>query len=394
MSELQWKASSFDLHSSPRPLKYAVLLISFSLVAFFIFSALFKIEKTVIAEGEVGAFDGEKLVVASHDGNLKAIHVRVGDKVAKGQVLAQIQIPFADESLVAKVLQQIKVQYDILYNHKDNLSDLDFPKWKEIKSENPNLTKLILEAESTWEKYKLADRSLKLLAKKQLHNAQIQKGKLLVKINSLKKSSQKSLLNSLIDELEEKLQKLESDQLSIREDAHSKIAVSRTDALNSLRNLSLQINEFYEAYQIKAYSDGVVARSMLNSFQHIVKDQAAFSIIPSGGRFNAVLKVPSIEVGSIEISQSVHMAIDSFPYQRFGYFTGKVESIDQSISNEDNKHKVFIVRSSLDPPKQSNRDIASFVRVLPGMKIEAYIETRKLSLLRIIYEKIFTNDTQ
>ena len=394
MNDLHWNTSSFNLHSTSRPLKWAIVLISIAIVGFFIFSLLYKTERTVVADGEVGTLEGEKLVLSPRDGNIKELNLKVGDKILKDQVIAQLQIPFTDEKSVFEVMNQIKLQNEILQKHKDNLSDLEFPKWKDVKSENPNLSKLISEAESTWEKYKYADRSLKLLAKKQLQNGLIQKRKLQVKLNSLVKSSQRKLMASLIDEIEEKIQKLETDQIGIQEEARAKLALARTDALNSLKHLSLQILEFYESYQIKSYCEGVVAKKMINSFQYISKNQTVVSIVPAGGNYVAVLKVASSRVGKVELKQNVKLAVDSFPYERFGYFEGQVESIDQSISNESNSDGAFIVRTTLNSPKQNNREIASQLRVLPGMKIKAYIETRKLTLFRIMYEKIFTSETQ
>ena len=154
MNDLHWNTSSFNLHSTSRPLKWAIVLISIAIVGFFIFSLLYKTERTVVADGEVGTLEGEKLVLSPRDGNIKELNLKVGDKILKDQVIAQLQIPFTDEKSVFEVMNQIKLQNEILQKHKDNLSDLEFPKWKDVKSENPNLSKLISEAESTWEKYK------------------------------------------------------------------------------------------------------------------------------------------------------------------------------------------------------------------------------------------------
>ncbi len=90
------------------------------------------------------------------------------------------------------------------------------------------------------------------------------------------------------------------------------------------------------------------------------------------------------------MSNTVKIAIEAYPYQRFGHFEGEVSTIDKTTTVGDKD--TFLARSSLRFP-QNSRTPANEIVLLPGMKAKAYIQTRKLSIFQLVYEKLFSNES-
>lgn len=115
------------------------------------------------------------------------------------------------------------------------------------------------------------------------------------------------------------------------------------------------------------------------------------TIIPSGSRLRAELAVPSAAIGFVKAGQNVRLAVDAFPYQRFGTIKGKVVTVSSSSVSaqaEDGRTiAVYPVTVELD-----SVSVTAFGRREPlvsGMTLTARIVTEKQSLLQWLFEPLF-----
>ena len=115
------------------------------------------------------------------------------------------------------------------------------------------------------------------------------------------------------------------------------------------------------------------------------------TIIPSGSRLRAELAVPSAAIGFVKSGQDVRLAVDAFPYQRFGTVKGKVVTVSSSSVStqaEDGRTiAVYPVTVELD-----SASVTAFGRREPlvsGMTLTARIVTEKQSLLQWLFEPLF-----
>ena len=84
------------------------------------------------------------------------------------------------------------------------------------------------------------------------------------------------------------------------------------------------------SYALSAPIAGKVTALTMRSGQRVSPQTQVMTIIPEGATLRAELNVPSQAIGFIEVGQDVRLAIDAFPYQRFGTVTGKVRTVASS----------------------------------------------------------------
>lgn len=115
------------------------------------------------------------------------------------------------------------------------------------------------------------------------------------------------------------------------------------------------------------------------------------TIVPAGSKLRAELAIPSSAIGFIKQEQSVRLAVDAFPYQRFGTVAGKVQTVSTSAINAQGANgsviTVYPVTVALDAAR-----IAAYGRSEPlvsGMTLTARIVTDKQSLLEWLFEPLF-----
>jgi membrane fusion protein len=115
------------------------------------------------------------------------------------------------------------------------------------------------------------------------------------------------------------------------------------------------------------------------------------AIVPAGAKLHAELAVPSAAIGFVKPGQQVRLAIDAFPYQRFGTVTGKVQTVSASAVNAQGPNgasiAVYPVTVAID-----NARVSAYGRKEPlvsGMTLSARIVTDKQSLLQYLFEPLF-----
>lgn len=115
------------------------------------------------------------------------------------------------------------------------------------------------------------------------------------------------------------------------------------------------------------------------------------AIVPAGSKLRAELAVPSAAIGFVKRGQQVRLAIDAFPYQRFGTVTGTVQTVSASAVNAQGPNgstiAVYPVTVALD-----TASIAAYGRnesLVSGMSLTARIVTEQQSLLEWLFEPLF-----
>ncbi|MCU0949398.1 MAG: HlyD family efflux transporter periplasmic adaptor subunit [Porphyrobacter sp.] len=145
------------------------------------------------------------------------------------------------------------------------------------------------------------------------------------------------------------------------------------------------------AYVLRAPVAGRVTALTARIGQPAANGSQLMVIVPSGARLTAQLAVPSAAIGFIKPGQEVRVALDAFPYQRFGTVQGRVATVATSAVNAPGPNgatiAVYPVVVTL-----SDTAITAFGKrepLVPGMSLTARIITEKQSLLEWLFEPIF-----
>lgn len=115
------------------------------------------------------------------------------------------------------------------------------------------------------------------------------------------------------------------------------------------------------------------------------------AIVPAGSVLRAELAIPSSAIGFVKAGQTVRLAIDAFPYQRFGTVKGKVLTVAASsisrIGPNGEVISAYPVTVALD-----QFGVEAFGRrepLISGMTLTARIITEKQSLLEWLFEPLY-----
>lgn len=115
------------------------------------------------------------------------------------------------------------------------------------------------------------------------------------------------------------------------------------------------------------------------------------TIIPAGSKLQVELFIPSSSIGFVKPGQEVRLAIDAFPYQRFGTITGRILIMARSPVTrqvgDGRTLSAYPVTVTLD-----RTHMTAFGRqekLIPGMTLTARIITEKQSLFRWLFEPLF-----
>lgn len=145
------------------------------------------------------------------------------------------------------------------------------------------------------------------------------------------------------------------------------------------------------SYAIRAPLAGTVTALTARIGQPANPQVPLMTILPAGAELQAELAVPSSAIGFVEAGQEVSLAIDAFPYQRFGTVKGEVLTVAESALSQQDANgavvAVYPVRVKLNADA-----VSAFGRSEPlvsGMTLSARIVTEKQSLLEWLFEPLY-----
>ena len=173
----------------------------------------------------------------------------------------------------------------------------------------------------------------------------------------------------------------------------------KRDTLDVLRQANEQIGqlepEAEKAEQRKklmtltAPVDGTVQQLATHTIGGVVTAaQPIMVIVPSEDKLEIEAIVPNKDIGFVQAGQEVVVKIESFPYTRYGYLTGKVKTVSfDAVENKD-LGLVYTAIVSLDHDTLSIE--GKPVRLDAGMNATAEIKTGKRSVISYLLSPLQT----
>ncbi|MGA9583464.1 MAG: HlyD family efflux transporter periplasmic adaptor subunit [Allosphingosinicella sp.] len=169
--------------------------------------------------------------------------------------------------------------------------------------------------------------------------------------------------------------------------AQAQVATAQT-ARAALAQQATQA-ELAEGYVLTAPVAGIVTGLTGRIGQRVRPEQPVMMIVPAEAKPNAELRVQTSAAGFLAPGQEVRLAVDAFPYQRFGTIEGRIESISSAAlppGDEEGAGASYLVTVRLARPW-----VDAFGRrqpLLPGMTVSARIVTAKRSLFQWLFEPV------
>lgn len=145
------------------------------------------------------------------------------------------------------------------------------------------------------------------------------------------------------------------------------------------------------SYVLRAPIAGRVTALTARVGQPASPQSQLMAIVPTGAKLRAELAVPSAAIGFVKSGQEVRLAIDAFPYQRFGTITGTVQTVSSSAINAQgpNGTTVAVYPVTVALKQSAIRAYGRSEPLVSGMSLTARIVTEKQSLLQWLFEPLF-----
>ncbi|MDI9320745.1 MAG: HlyD family efflux transporter periplasmic adaptor subunit [Phycisphaerales bacterium] len=93
----------------------------------------------------------------------------------------------------------------------------------------------------------------------------------------------------------------------------------------AMRNLSNYIQTWKQRYLLVAPYNGTIQYLRpLQINEPTNAGEELFAVVPQQSKYLAVTMLPANGIGKVEIGQNVHLLLDNFPYNEFGFLEGKI----------------------------------------------------------------------
>lgn len=366
-----------------------------SLFCIFLFLSWSEFTKTTRVAGVLKNPAGITKVLPRQSGVIDKLYVKEGQHVKKGEKLYQVRteqnnIAGSISNQVNKsLLQSLKlVQEKISFQEKLNAlesAEVDCT----IKQFNLDALHLIDEIALQKEYLEILANELAeietLYKKKQITKveyngkyAQFLEKRIAVK--SLKKRHQ-DLLNQ-VDNADHNRQ-----NLNIR--GKSLIISYQQKVVDLKRQIS--DSDAKEAYIILAPHDGIISNIYYSDGHFAVMGKILMNILPELSDLIAEIYIPTSAIGLVEVGQSIQVRYHAFPYQKFGFFDGDIESISKTLIEPNqavssNLIDVPVYRARVRLNTQIINVKNKRIRLQPGMTLNADVQGETRNLVSWFFE--------
>ena len=144
----------------------------------------------------------------------------------------------------------------------------------------------------------------------------------------------------------------EENMLDIRKQAYDEEQSRRTDLKNAIEQLAAQLSEWEHSYLLKSPVRGKVTfMTVWSRNQNVKAGETVFTIQPSdSSRVLGKALLPLQGSVKVHVGQRVHIRLNNYPDQEFGYVKGQVASISPAPTEEG----MYIVEITLPDGMQTN----------------------------------------
>lgn len=402
-----------DSPASPLP-RWSMRIIVVLFACALLWAMIGHLDIVAMAGGKTVSGGRTKIIQPLEPSVVKAIHVRDGQQVTAGQLLIELDATTAsadnrrtDEALDAAKLAATRYQALLDALERDGLPQL-------AKVDGIDAARQLSEealAVGQWRAYlakrdvlyaTLRQREAELMTTRQ----QVAKLQGTVRLAEAREQDYQELLaknfiskHAYLDKQQARIEQqgdLASQQSRIheltaaiasqRQELAALSANFRSDALDKLREARDQIAQYGEELKktgrrqaltrLTAPVAGSVQQLAVHTVGGVVTEaQPLLAVVPANETLEVEAHIENKDIGFVKPGQAAIVKVESFPYTRYGYLDGVVETISHDAMQDEKKGLVFLARIRL---KQNHLVIdGARVNLSAGMAVTTEIKTGK-----------------
>ncbi len=376
-----------------------ILFITFAVIWLFVG----KTDVVVSARAEVIPIGNVKVLQALSGGAIKKIYIKEGDSIKKGEPLIEID-PTVEESNI----ESKKANASLLTLEVQKLQSLVYETSFMPPSDVNTATAMLVMGMYRSEKESLESEILQLdeqirQIQKQISVLKIKKQRAneMYHMGLLEERRMKSVLDIIakndyyrvkkenagyrndmnsksyeISGLQDKLSELDMKKISVSKNFKNRLYTALTQKTKELTALRSEIEMIAFKKQKQIISspvDGVVAKLAINTLGGVVSPaEKLMTIIPKGVPMQIKATVENKDIGFIKKGMDAVIKIDTYDYQKYGFYNAKVEKISVNAIEDE---KLGLVYEVLIKPETTFLEVDGEKRYLtPGMSATAELK--------------------
>ena len=425
-------ADAIERTPLPWVLRATTHVLALAFLAFVLWATFSEVERIVVAQGRLVNPLPNIVVQPLETSIIQKIHVRVGQIVKKGEILATLDPTFAqaDEAQLRTRLQSLDTQTRGL--NAELLGPAPTPKGKPANKTKGKTKEIEPEkdADATLQAQLSAERQANYAAQLNKLEQNIARVKATMDTNRRDQQVMAQRMKSLV-ELEAmqetlmaqnfgaRMQLLEARDRRLGAEREMEMARSKEIELRSeLSTLEAEKTAFVRSWRQKTMEellstardrDGIKEQlqkadkrrqlvSLVSPVDAVVLDMAKlsegsvvqgaeqmFTLVPLGAELEAEVRIDSLDIGYIKTSDLTHLKLDAFPFQKHGALDGHIRTISEDAFRRDASgdsgglDAYYLSRIRFSGSKLRNMN--EKMRLLPGMTLSAEIVVGKRSVM-------------
>ena len=361
-----------------------------------IFLSFAKYSRTETAFGFILPVGGILQIVPARPGQVENVFVREGQLVRKGHRLAWVRIEESDQSGVGKqtaILSAIDQQRQGLRDQQALMRNAALAQQQGYAAQVMGLREEIanIDIQVVVEKRLITMAQADLAQATQIATRGFISGRDLASREETLLSRQQRLAG-LQQTKAAKASSIEQAERASREaSANASGANAAIDTSRAQIERDRAVVRDDQGYSLVAPADGRVAALNINTGDAVNTRDSTMAIVPSSERLIARLYIPNKAAGFVRNGQSVRLALDAYPFERYGTVKSVINIVSSApLMNKDkegNSTPVYIATAAIKSPF-----VTAYGRqqaLIPGMTFTARIVIEERSLIQWLFDPLF-----
>ena len=399
----------------PSPVGRAIVWLILAVFASAVlWAALGKIDIVAVARGKIIPSDYTKLIQPLESGVIKAIHVRDGQQVHKGELLLELDptVRGADQERLAEERQMVQVQIARLQAVLTGKKRLEPPagakpdfltlqqrllanQLKEHHSRLEAARRIIEQRQAaimaTKADLSRLEQTLPIIAQRaEAHKILFDEGH----ASRLEYSEAEKECIEITQELAGARERLIQQQAALAEargnrqtiesqfakDIRSELAAAETRAM-ALNKELVKARHNSHQQQLRAPIDGIVQQLAVHTVGGVVTEaQQLMVVVPQEDRLEVDAWIENKDIGFVDAGQQAEIKVDAFPFTRYGIIDGQILTLSRDAVPMEEAGYVYAARVSMAKSVVEVEN-GKKVNLSPGMNVAVEIKTGQRRLI-------------
>lgn len=406
-----------------RYVRVGLIIVAALVIGLFGLAALVQTTGAVIASGEVTVESRVKQIAHPTGGVIAEVFVREGDHVKRGQPLMRLDSTVSGESAsrLGESLEQLLAQRGRLTAERDGLSVIPWPA-ELLKNKSPSAGTAMQEESRLFslrqqarfgEQAQYAERIRQ--TQSQIASLQAQMGAAdkqaalilperdgvrslykrglvtITRLNQLERTAvdlegTSASLSSQIAEARGRIAELRQQQIEAQQNARSQAGAELGAVLAKLSDQqirSVAADDAVDRSVLTAPYDGIIDKLAYATIGGVVPPtQTIMEVVPDNDKLLVQVRINPSDIDQLRIDQPAVLRFSAFSAQTTPELNGKLIHVSAERTNEE-RTGLSYYKAQIEVSDSELRRLGG-LKLLPGMPVEAFVQTTRRSLLSYI----------